>query len=819
MKIQNLRIFVCAALVCGAFCCVQAEAKVCFAGDGGCGNISEFPEVPEVDTEKDCVAAGFSTSAASCNNPGGVCPYDSNYVKCCPAAYAYQACLYPLETVSKGDGVDKCGDLYKCKCPSDYKVSAEFAAANNCQPGGSLCLVNDGVQDKAWYKNCDCNASIYTDSGTTCSNGQSIASSCTDSSGNVRKKCYCNRSIYPYASCEYGYKGSRCVDSNSKREYYSNCKTAIEKCREDGYLYNECSKIHNCRSVNGKVSYTCVLGPACPYPVNPALYKCVFDKGSYCVGQGYNMTSTVKLTENSSCTTTDGFKGTVKNCSENDDYSLFYYKCKLPCKQEVIRAYSQGYLQQDTSITNKNGVVGYVRAIGTEKHLYITEDVVLPKTAMNTMNGGWANIGNKVDYNSINGMFALYDLDSNRFESCGEERENYYNRPKIKFDGMMINRQSLFLNKNMSDIDIEIYSSNSDSTSGYGEIYRVASNSVLTWKNISFSESGSPSKLCVGGANHSSKVYYGNQTDGACDPSFASNLIVLGSGSVITFTGTPNFQFYGRTYGDDKYKDYYKGSSFPITYNRFYTEKGAKMIFQNATIVSSSTMDFDGGNNGVMLFYNSTGTMGRVWSTWAIGLKNSKITFDLLRIQAYPGSSGWFSGYSTTWQGAPHARYRCHGVYVEDSTLTLRSNYGQIGSNNAKIFLDNSTLISAYPIALGGVKSDTICIDYWSNATINGKSYRGQSTLYGWAGTMVGSTAFYSSDQDEWYGRWYTGCANDKCSSCWYTNGYCKFFGGGGNSYCQSDDGYNTTFYPGMAPGSSSKFCTACDACDYGMGY
>ena len=115
----------CLCLLCAA----PASAKVCFVGDENCGAGGSFEPAEELPNEDLCRQEKYDTLASACANPGGVCPYDARYVRCCPSEYAYQACVYPLETVKKiVDGkttVDRCGSLYKCQCPSEYGVTSD----------------------------------------------------------------------------------------------------------------------------------------------------------------------------------------------------------------------------------------------------------------------------------------------------------------------------------------------------------------------------------------------------------------------------------------------------------------------------------------------------------------------------------------------------------------------------------------------------------------------------------------------------------------------------------------------------------------------
>ncbi len=825
-----------AACLCGALFCTQVNAKVCFVGDPDCAQGAEFEEYTPPATDSLCTQEGYTTKASECANVGAVCPYDASFVRCCGAKYVYQACIYPLEYVKNGDTVDKCGKLYACKCPAEYKITAETAKNNNCDPLG-VCMVNeDGTGDKVYYKTCDCNRTIYTDV-SSCRNNQDESASCTDDTGATYKKCYCDRSTakYPYAACEYGSKGAVCVDSNSNREYYHQCKSARERCLEENYI---AATVSDCpygptactSSVSGR-KYYCALGDGCPYPTVPQLYKCQFDKGRWCKNNGYGQESSTPMERNSSCIDlATGLEGKTEPCPENTDTPIFYYRCKLTCAQRAqLGVTKTNDLIQDTGLANA-GIRAYYNVMGDQKKLYVAEGGVVPTA--NKEN--WKDIGSKIDFESINGIHALCERGSDYMECC-EERDksnSYLDRPVLKFDGMAIDAANNWLNKNMSDIEVQIYSSNTSDKGGYGEEYIVSN---ATWNNVTISEANIADLLCSEGEGHSSKVYYASR-DNCRDA--VGNFIRVNGGSTLTMTGNMRFELLSGTRGGcgnvgckngysssslcgtgqwwcPKHNDPYLGTAYSISPTRFYVN--GSLIFKNATIYSYSNVDFDGPNNGSMFFYNSKGNMGRVWSHWNIGLENSDISFNLLRTIAYASANNRFGG----WADNEHGRFRCHGVYAANSTINITSNYGRIEGSNFKFYLGyGSKLTSRYPIELGGLKSDAICVNNGATAKINGRTYSGTSVIYGWTNTMAGENAFYSGSS-EWGNNMYAGCNGDKCSGCWYSSSP-KCLSASGY-YCNTDDGgstRNTAFYPHFAHGSSIIFCTACDTCEvFGMGY
>lgn len=820
MKTPNLGIFLLAALFCGALFCTYAEAKVCFIGDEQCGSGAEFGRIDPLPTDDLCKQEGYTTVASACNNPGGVCPYDAGYVKCCSSEYAYQGCVFPLETVKKTVGGklvnDKCGKLYKCQCPAEYKVTSDYAKSNNCQPGGGYCMLNSGNSDQVKYKTCSCDTSVYTDT-SKCSNNQNESASCTDDKGQVRKKCYCDRSDgkYPFASCEYGNKGAICIDSNSKRAYYHECKTAEEKCREEGFEYNDCSGVHNCVSENGRyTSYNCILGPTCPYPVNPFLYKCVFDKASWCTNNGYTSNATVKPTNGAKCTTPDGFVGKYETCPANDSNSLFYYRCKLPCEQEVRRAYSKGYLTQDTKMVGDNGqVVGYVRG-DSSKHLYFIGDITLPKTYTGDIT--WSKLSS-YDYASINGMYALADSGmkypdgSYMFSGCADERNNpstLWTRPVVRFDGMLIRGSSWVLNKPMNDIAIQLYGSNEDDDESFGEKYYVDSN---TWHNVTVQNFSMPNFAKIG--NDEGKYHWLS--------SDCSEIVIRGS-QTLRFTGNTRFRISAATYGKDCHKDFYTNRCTFISASTFRVEDHGVVEFRDAVIDSYSDQSASwDGDNGSMLFYNtkmndSISSVGDIWSNMNVGLSNSSIRVNKIRLRGFGtwdtsrrfggGSSNnpWDLGYVNG-----EVLSRCRGVYLKDYSTLEMIQAGWM-FNNTKIYVGSGSSVNAkMPIMLNHKEQSLICLDY-GKLTAVGNSYgSGRTAINGrWAHyRMVGrdsvNVQYSSGSNGIWYYKYDKGNFNGAfpCS----TGGKCD-----GKCNSDFDAHYNGNNY----------LCTGCYNCTLmGMGY
>lgn len=826
MKTRNSWILVLAAFFCGALFCTQASAKVCFVGEEECGSGASFEPAEELPNEDLCRQEKYDTLASACANPGGVCPYDARYVRCCPSEYAYQACVYPLETVKKiVDGkttVDRCGSLYKCQCPSEYGVTSDYAKTNNCQPGGGYCMLNDGTTDQVKYKTCSCDTSVYTDA-TKCSNNQTEEASCTDEKGKVRKKCYCNRSRFPYAACEYGSKGIICIDSNINREYYQQCKTARERCLEENFIAENVTQCpqgsRDCTSTVSSKKYYCALGDGCPYPVVPQLYKCQFDKGRWCKANGYTQESSTPVSRNASCIdAATGLEGKAEPCTENTKTPTYYYRCKLTCSQRAQLGVTRNNdLVQDSGLANA-GIKAYYNVMGADKHLYVADGGVVPTNNQTE----WKNIGSKIDFASINGIFALCDRSQTDYMECCEERSQYYNRPELKFDGLAINKSNYFLSKNMSDINVNIYASNDDpDKGGFGETYIV--NADHTWNNVTITNDVKPANSSI--------------TDGGSEKYWRidnrKNDIVIKGGKTLTFTGLTEFDFSTYWWHTDSNNTKYAMDQYePSRKATFYTthfraEGNAKIKFKGAEIIGSGA-SWDG-DSATMLFIDtnmdsSWDDLGHIWSYWNIGLKNSSINVSLFRIGGWQGSTYSFPSYIDTaapTDGEQHARYRCHGAYLTSySTLNITDYYGLLHNSYSKIYVSySSTLKSAKPIQLKGSNSDIICLQSGAKATINGKSLNatsGNKMIYGWntKNTYVAGSpsALVSTTSQEWYNR-FKNCDSNGKNCSWPSNPICSSSGW----YTDNGDGHNVAYYPNK---TGSILCTACHSCSwYGMGF
>lgn len=823
MKTHNLWIFVLAAFFCGALFCTQASAKVCFVGDSECGSGAEFGAIEPLPNQELCAQEGYTVLAGLCVNPGGTCPYDARYVKCCPMSYAYQSCIFPLEPVKKVvDGklvVDKCGSLYRCQCPAEYGVSSNYAKTNNCQPGGGYCMVNDGTTDQVKYKTCSCDTSVYTDA-KRCSNNQSEEASCRNEKGEVRKKCYCDRTRFPYAACEYGSKGTICIDSNINREYYQQCNTAREKCLEENFVaenLTQCPKGSlGCTSTISGKKYYCALGDGCPYPVVPQLYKCQFDKGRWCKANGFTQESSTPITRNEECIdAASGLQGRAEPCTENTDTPIYYYRCKLSCKQRALFGNNKGDLVRDTELA-KSGIVAYYNTSGSAKHLYVAEGGVVPTNNMEH----WSQIGSRIDFASINGIHALCDRSETNYMECCEERDSatgYTKRPTLKFDGAYIDAGNWFLNENMSDIKIELTSS-TQGKEGFGETFYVDN---ATWNNVTIAQYVSPTSI-KDVDNDEGKYHWigGNR----------ANVIAIRGGFTLKLTGLLYLDIGAGVYSvsgkhcSQTAADFYSGACPKLSYARFRLDNGAVAEFRGTTIISDrDTPSSWDGDDGAMLFYNakmadSWSSIGDIWSNMNIGLSNSNLTISKLRIRGstrgdlnrrFGGTSpngDWF------WNNGDQRLTRARGIHITNGSSVKLLRAGWI-FNWAKIYVDsNSSLVAYEPIMLNNSEEVVVCLDY-TTITVNGRTFGSnsyRSVLWGGYGhyRLLGQDSTKEAldtrgfDSGIWYYKYDKGNLNGQypCS----TGGKC-------DGKCNSD--YDPNYNGGI-------LCSGCyNASYYGLAY
>ena len=561
-------------LIIGTFYAVPSEARVCFATDPECGSGGNFGNMDDLKQYDDACKKYNYTYENSC--PAEyikyVCPYKSTWLKCCGKQFRYEGCIYPLEIDKSqiGEVVDgvaqygKCGTRYACKCPDEYEISSEYAETNNCQPGGGYCMLNDGTTDTVKYKTCICDKDIYTDADS-CKNNQTELSSCRDDKGDVRKKCHCDRGVYPKTSCEFGGKGSSCIDSNSGREYYKECKTAAELCEEKGY-YKDCGTWRtNSTNINYAVCerdksksthpYICESGEQCPY--HPDYYKCIFSIRSYCTDKGFTKEDIVR-DSGASCTNDDGIPGTKRYCTNQygslygaDQYNKYYYKCQTTCKQQLLAAGAARKLNPDTRFgVDKDGnyIAWYRTDTDRNYHLYLTESFTLPEKGLPR---GTALDGDKhlllegntaIGYDSVNSMYALADVDAKKYDACEDERLDNFGKVELKIPERYGEQEwndwktttpdgNHFFDRNFSDISLNLIDDPSDDATDFF----IEDDTRWTWKNVYLKLTGQPYGLacyiCYAGTNGKN-----NRKQVLCDGNHAKTPKI--SGSNLTYWET-----------------------------------------------------------------------------------------------------------------------------------------------------------------------------------------------------------------------------------------------------------------------------------------
>ena len=208
-KISTLLLLCC----CWVMLSTSANAKVCFAGDPGCGGIDSFGSYQDPDAKiaDQCALAGYDVKREDCKADNGMqptenCPYDSNYVKCCSLEYAYDACVYPM--VQAG----KCGNKYKCVCDTKkYKYTANGSSTdckNNSYASGASCAqVTYNTETKQsgtsiYFTDCRCDKAAYPTLESQCDADADRGDKCVsiDNNGNTETRysyCSCNTAVYP----------------------------------------------------------------------------------------------------------------------------------------------------------------------------------------------------------------------------------------------------------------------------------------------------------------------------------------------------------------------------------------------------------------------------------------------------------------------------------------------------------------------------------------------------------------------------------------------------------------------------------------------
>lgn len=780
MKIQNLRIFVCAAFVCGAFCCVRAEAKVCFAGDGGCGDISEFPEVPEVDTEKDCETAGYTTPAAECNNPGGVCPYDSNYVKCCGEDFVYPACVFPNEYT--GNKSDKCGNLYRCKCNSDYKSVAQWraGAGSNCQPGGGICILSNS--DTVYYNKCTCDTNYFPYTTSCSAQGLILVETCKDSDNKTYYRCQCPSN---FKTCTYGGAVGAKKCQQGGITLYSSCKSPEEECKNAGY-YENCPSQKCYFKTNSTerpaISSDIYSGEpiacedsneACPYAYG--FYKCRWSAANYCAK--WNMTEKSAVLP-STCTK-EGAKGTVVPCrlggGENGTGSgkyLGYYRCKLTCDQRLLSKVGSA-VTADTRFGYYNG--GYMafyldlaspkRGFKKGTHLFLRSNFRMPTAGLeyDLQKNGDKEIYAKAKkasekYASVNGIGALYKLDPATYPECKDEYNDTSKNPTLTIP---LETGTDILSRGFTNINI-LLSYHDDKNVVHndwtGRQFKIAKESgqnvsTYVWDNINFMLE---KNLDVTGQMNVS-------TDNMVRFYTARTVVLQNFGTKLRFTGKVGFSTPTHTIEGDYPEIFAPSNNLTVPKQTvamlvFHGDGYHIVEFENATMssVSSSTNvyyssatstedkpDFDTNSDVAAIFNvdNSTVSVHNIFSRYSLNVNRNSV-LRVKRLALAGSNDAYDKNTSGNHMYVKHGKKNCRGAAVLGNSTVYVSRLSDVWPQRYLYVGGGSKYNSDWPIRLRQAGDSVACIN---GSTSKITSY---GTEYTTDFTFPDTTGYYMSPKN-----------------------------------------------------------------------
>ena len=780
MKMLHIRIFICAALLCGAFCCADAMARVCFVVDEDCKTgFVNFPEIPEFDAEKQCKDAGFDKTQSECaelgNNPGAFCPFDSNYVKCCGPEYRYQACVFPQEYT--GNANDKCGNLYKCKCSSEYKTSDEWkSGGTNCAPGGDVCI--SGADDTVRYSKCTCDNNYFPYSQSCSAQSLIHDSSCTNSDGKTSYRCQCPSS---YRTCAYGGAVGAKSCQQGGITLYSSCKSPEDECKNAGY-YDDCDKRRNCYY---ETQSTVVPDPqkytknnpilcenstdACPYAWG--YYKCRWSAANYCKALGMTEKSASSSTIPTSCTT-EGIRGTVVPCRLDGDENgsgsgryLGYYKCKLTCEQRMLSRVGV-YLRPDERFGTKSdgSYLAYYLKVPTATryfkagtHLFLRDNFRIPDAGLPVDGKSGSDFDINIDalsskgrYTSINGMGALYRLNPNIYAECKEDYEagskDNSKNPTITFPMSQSadfgSNKKFFFSRDFNNINVTLsYKDDKGRAQDWkGREYLVEKGSraktTYIWNNFGLKQNWFEGKLTGTGASieNSYGVLYwkGLRT-----------VISQEENTKIKFTGKINFDLRGFTPSitmKDPLGKSASTESVDIASLAFHGQGYHIIEFNGADLSPTEYTEYapdldtdDGdGKGGVVVIENSKVYARAIMSQLNVDVnKNSTVNLNRLilagRHDNYDISSGTWSRYG---------RRYCSGMSVRNnSTVNVEKSAIDVWDDRYLYVSGGGKVISAAPIRLRTAGRSVACIaDTTSSITAYGTTYN--STDYAYAASF-----------------------------------------------------------------------------------
>lgn len=213
MRILYKTMWLCLLAVC--LCTLAAtpvSAKVCFVGEENCTGGGSFDHYKDPAEDGNlCTQEGYVKRSECTSDPSKriveYCPYNSGYVKCCGAEFAYDSCVYPLLVK------DRCVNKFKCQCdPEKYPYTAQAcrdlninsrAAGASCAQVEGFNTALGGTTTEIYYTECKCDEALYPYTDEDCANdgGVSNGEMCRGSDGVSRYPyCICDRTKYPYTS-------------------------------------------------------------------------------------------------------------------------------------------------------------------------------------------------------------------------------------------------------------------------------------------------------------------------------------------------------------------------------------------------------------------------------------------------------------------------------------------------------------------------------------------------------------------------------------------------------------------------------------------
>ncbi len=734
-------------------CAAPASAKVCFVGDENCGAGGSFEPAEKLPNEDLCRQEGYTSLASTCLNPGGTCPYDAKYVKCCGSEYAYQACVFPLETIkvqnSEGKEVtDKCGNLYKCRCNSEYKTPADWSdeASNKCQPGGGVCIMS--TTDTVYYNKCTCDGN-YFPYEKSCPKNTTEIDSCTDSDGLTRKSCQCPNT---YKTCTYGGAPGADTCIQNGITLYSSCNTPEQECINAGY-YENCSKqrcyydTQNMEKNKSTYPIACEnSNDVCPYMFG--YYFCRWSPLNFCKAKHAEMNIESPENPPSTCVNYEGVKGTVipckidydgegkrmyKNTTDPTKY-LGYYRCKITCDQRLLSKVGTAVTADERFGQYKGAWNAFYITLTSPKngfkagtHLFLRSDFKMPQAGLsydNRSNGDKLiyakGQSSQKMYASINGIGALYKLDPSTYSECDEEYNDTGKNPELRIPLEYANN---ILSRGFTNIDLRLtYQDDSGKAQQWGgRTFTVKkedgkSLSTYIWDNIGLIQTH---ELSLN--SHTS-----NSNDALYDS--ARTVINQNDGTKIRFTGDVGFNTAVITKESTQYDPLRpSGDETNTSLARlvFHGDGYHIVEFKNAKVSGSTgrAPDFDTneGAGGTINIDNSTVYAHNIFSFLNVNVNNRSKLY-VRRLLA----SGRHSDYDKNTSGMfKQGKQYCVGTVVRgSSSVDVSHTLVNVWEDRYLYVGGGSTFTSAKPIRLRKAGNSVACIaDSSSSISAMGTKY------------------------------------------------------------------------------------------------